>query len=209
MGKRKDTTMDNDKLQKIDGILKRTNATYAEAKQALDDANDDVLEAVILIENRKASQSFQSTSKQKGDQILDQIKNIISKGNATKISIKKNNETIINIPISAGIIGAFISPFLAAAGVTTALLTQCSVEITQDDGNVIDLNQKVENGMNTVKNAMEDGMDTVKNTMEDVVETVSEKAENFKSSFYDIPKNNNQNSNNTNNTNNTDKNDEF
>ncbi len=198
--------MENDKLQKIDGILKRTNATYAEAKQALDDANDDVLEAVILIENRKSSQSFQSTSKQKGDQILDQIKNIISRGNTTKISIKKNNETIINIPITAGLIGALISPFLAAAGVTTALLTQCSVEITQDDGNVIDLNQKVENGMNTVKTAVEDGMDTVKNTMEDVVGTVTEKAENFKSSFYDMPQSNNQN---TNNTNNNDKNNEF
>lgn len=206
MGKRKDNTMENDKLQKIDGILKRTNATYAEAKQALDDANDDVLEAVILIENRKSSQSFQSTSKQKGDQILDQIKNIISRGNTTKISIKKNNETIINIPITAGLIGALISPFLAAAGVTTALLTQCSVEITQDDGNVIDLNQKVENGMNTVKTAVEDGMDTVKNTMEDVVGTVTEKAENFKSSFYDMPQSNNQN---TNNTNNNDKNNEF
>lgn len=198
--------MENDKLQKIDGILKRTNATYAEAKQALDDANDDVLEAVILIENKKSSQSFQSSSKQKGDQILDQIKNVISRGNATKISIKKNNETIINIPITAGLIGALISPFLAAAGVTTALLTQCSVEITQDDGNVIDLNQKVENGMNTVKNAVEDGMDTVKNTMEDVVGTVTEKAENFKSSFYDIPQSNDQN---TNNTNNNDKNNEF
>ncbi|MDF2676214.1 MAG: hypothetical protein K0Q97_507 [Bacillota bacterium] len=206
MSKGKDNTMENDKLQKIDGILKRTNATYAEAKQALDDANDDVLEAVILIENRKSSQSFQSASKQKGDQIIDQIKNVISKGNATKISIKKNNETIINIPITAGLIGALISPFLAAAGVTTALLTQCSVEITQDDGNIIDLNQKVENGMNTVKNAMEDGMDTVKNTMEDVVDTVSEKAENFKNSFYDIPQSNDQN---TNNTNNNDKNNQF
>jgi len=86
------------------------------------------------------------------------------------------------------------------------LLTQCSVEITQDDGNVIDLNQKVENGMNTVKTAVEDGMDTVKNTMEDVVGTVTEKAENFKSSFYDMPQSNNQN---TNNTNNNDKNNEF
>jgi NACalpha-BTF3-like transcription factor len=209
MSKRKDNTMENDKLQKIDGILKRTNATYAEAKQALDDANDDVLEAVILIENRKSSQSFQSASKQKGDQIIDQIKNVISKGNATKISIKKNNETIINIPITAGLIGALISPFLAAAGVTTALLTQCSVEITQDDGNIIDLNQKVENGMNSVKNAVEDGMDTVKNTMEDVVGTVTEKAENFKSSFYDMPQSNDQNTNNTNNNNNNDKNNQF
>ena len=181
--------MENNKLQKIDDILKRTNATYAEAKQALEDANDDVLEAVILIENRKAFKNTQSSAKQKGDQMMDQIKGFIGKGNATKITIKKNGETIINIPITAGLIGALISPFLAAAGVTTALLTQCSVEITQDDGNVIDLNQKVEDGMNTVKNTMENGMDTVKNTMEDVVENVSEKAETFKNSFYDMTHN--------------------
>jgi len=193
--------MENNKLQKIDDILKRTNATYAEAKQALEDANDDVLEAVILIENRKNFKNTQSSAKQKGDQMMDQIKSFIGKGNATKITIKKNGETIINIPVTAGLIGALISPFLAAAGVTTALLTQCSVEITQDDGNVIDLNQKVEDGMNTVKNTVENGMDTVKNTMEDVVENVSEKAENFKNSFYDMThdENNNQDNNKDNN----------
>lgn len=194
--------MENDKLQKIDGILKRTNATYAEAKQALEDANDDVLEAVILIENRRNFKNTQSSAKQKGDQMMDQIKSILSKGSSTKITIKKNGETIINIPITAGLIGALISPFLAAAGVTTALLTQCSVEITQDDGNVIDLNQKVEDGMNTVKNTVENGMDTMKNTMEDVVENVSEKAENFKNSFYDMTHNDNNSQDNNNNNNN-------
>lgn len=191
--------MENDKLQKIDEILKRTDATYVEAKQALEDANGDVLEAVIMIENKKNFENVGQTAKQKGDQILDQIKSLLSKGNATKITIKKNGETIINVPLTAGLLGTLISPFLAAAGVTTALLTQCSVEITQDDGKVIDINQKVGKGMDTVKNAMEDGMDTVKTTMEDVVESVAEKAENFKDSFNDKFNDNTNNSNNSNN----------
>lgn len=166
--------MDNEKLQKIDEIVKRTNVSYETAKKALEEANDDVLEAVILIQSR--SKSFNtSDAKAKGEQLLEEMKKILKKGNATKITIKKNNETIINLPVTAGLVGAFVAPFLTAAGVTAALLTQCSVEILQEDGNIINVNEKVE-----------DGMESVKNTMQDVKDTVSQGAEEIKNTFNNM-----------------------
>lgn len=163
--------MDDERLKKIDEIVNRTYVSYETAKKALDDANGDVLEAVILIENQ--NKNFSSTdAKVKGEQILEEIKKALKKGNATKITVKKNNETIVNIPITAGLVGAVIAPFLAAAGVTAALLTQCSVEILQSDGNVIDVNEKVS-----------EGMDNMKKTAEDVKNTVTEGAEDIKNSF--------------------------
>jgi gas vesicle protein len=70
------------------------------------------------------------------------------------------------------VVGVVLAPLLATAGVTVALLTQCSVEILQDDGNVIDVNEKVE-----------EGMDNVKETAEEVKKTVTEGAEDIKNSF--------------------------
>jgi DNA-directed RNA polymerase subunit L len=164
--------MNNDeKLKKIDEIVSRTYVSYDTAKKALEDAEGDVLEAVILIETK--NKGFSSyDAKTKGEQVLEEIKKIIKKGNSTKITIKKNDETIVNLPVTAGVVGVVLAPLLATAGVTVALLTQCSVEILQDDGNVIDVNEKVE-----------EGMDNVKETAEEVKKTVTEGAEDIKNSF--------------------------
>jgi hypothetical protein len=125
--------MENDTLQKIDEILRRTNTDYSTAKEALDAAKGDVLEAIILIENQ---QKGKTSGFSRGEQIMDQLKEVIAKGNATKLTIKKDNEVIINIPITAGLVSALVAPFLSAAGITVALLAKCSVEITQTDGKV-------------------------------------------------------------------------
>jgi NACalpha-BTF3-like transcription factor len=165
--------MDNERLQKIDEIVNRTNVSYEKAKNALDEANGDVLEAVIILQN--SNKSFNSNdAKQKGEQILEEIKKILKKGNATKLIIKKNNETVVNLPITAGLLGAFIAPFLTAAGVTAALLTQCSVEIIQSDGNVIDVNQKVEDSINVVKSTVDDVKEKVQDGAEDIKDTFND-----------------------------------
>lgn len=169
--------MENDNLQKIDEILRRTNTDYSTAKQALDDAGGDVLEAIILIENMSKSKS--SSGQNKGEQLMNQLKDILSKGNATRLTIKKNNDVIINVPITAGLIGAFIAPFLSAAGITAALLTQCTVEITQADGNVIDLGQKVDQGVDAVKDAMQDMKEGAENLKDDITNTFNKNNDEF------------------------------
>lgn len=168
--------MENDNLKKIDEILKRTNTDYTTAKEALEAANGDVLEAIIIIENQQRGNT--SSGSVRGEQIMKQLKDILAKGNATKLTIKKNNEVIINIPITAGLVSALVAPFLSAAGITVALLAKCSVEITQADGKIIDLGQKVDEGMSAVKDAVQD---------------VKEGAENLKDEFASsFNKNNDQ-----------------
>ena len=82
--------MENDTLNKIDEIIKRTNTDYGTAKEALEAANGDVLEAIILIENQQKG----STGSFRGEQIMAQLKDILAKGNATKLTIKKDNEAV-------------------------------------------------------------------------------------------------------------------
>ncbi len=167
--------MENDNLQKIDDILRRTNTDYSTAKQALEAANGDVLEAIIFIENMNKKKGFGSKSYNKGDQIFNQLKDVLAKGNATKLTIRKNNDVIVNLPITAGIIGAFIAPFLSAAGITAALLTNCSVEITEADGKIIDIGQKVDQGMDSVKDAMKDVKEGAENLKDDISDSFNKK----------------------------------
>lgn len=173
--------MENENLKKIDDILKRTDTDYSTAKQALEDANGDVLDAIILIESQNKNQNY-SKGNNKGEQILNQLKDILAKGNATKITIKKNDEIIVNIPVTAGIIGAFVAPFLSAAGITAALLTQCTVEITQVDGNIVNIGQKVEQGVDIVKDVMQDVKQGATNLKNDFVSSTNEFRNDFKNS---------------------------
>lgn len=140
----------DDLLKKIDEVVKRTNCTYENAKLALEKNNGDVLEAIIYIEQNKKSDN-DSEMKKKGEEILNEIKRIIEMGNVTKLTIKRKEEIILNIPITAGAVGVIIAPFLALAGLTAALLTECKIEIMKDNGEIIYVNDEVNKGVNQVK----------------------------------------------------------
>lgn len=181
--KRKDGKIQMDeKLQKIDEVVRRTNASYATAKKALEEADGDVLEAVILIET-KYNTFKNSDAKSKGEEVLDEIKKILEKGSATKLTIKKNNEIILNLPITAGAVGLVISPFLALTGITAALLTQCTVEIQQADGQIIDVNEAVGKGMENMKSTMENVKNSMAESAENMKETFTESAKDMKETF--------------------------
>ena len=44
--------MENITLDKVDAVIERTYVTYAEAKEALETCNGDVLEAIIYLEDK-------------------------------------------------------------------------------------------------------------------------------------------------------------
>ena len=98
--------------------------------------------------------------KAQAQQIVDKAKEIVKDGNASRIYLKRKDETILNISLNAGILGAVIG--LAAAPfaiLTTALVSfglDCEVEIEKKDGTIINLSNteigsKLENAKATVK----------------------------------------------------------
>jgi hypothetical protein len=69
-----------------------------------------------------------------GDEILSKVKEIISEGNARRIIIQnEDGKTIIEIPLSLGIVGTLLAPALAAIGAVAALLTKCTVIVVKKD----------------------------------------------------------------------------
>lgn len=65
-----------------------------------------------------------------GKEILKKVKEIIKKGNARRIIIKnENRKTLIEIPLTVGVVGAVFLPVLAAVGAIAALLTSCTIVV--------------------------------------------------------------------------------
>lgn len=66
----------------------------------------------------------------KGEDLLKKVKQLIHEGNIRRITIKdKEGKTIIELPLTIGVVGALIAPMLAAVGAVAALVTECSITV--------------------------------------------------------------------------------
>jgi hypothetical protein len=131
-----------DRLTKVDAIRGRTGLSYQEASELLDEAQGDVLQALILFEQRGKKQHGPQweTFEAKGNEILEKVKELVKRGNVTKIIIRKENRVIAEIPVTAGVIGAIISWQLALLGTAACLLGKCSIEIERQGEPKTELN---------------------------------------------------------------------
>ncbi|HOB53907.1 MAG TPA: DUF4342 domain-containing protein [Acidobacteriota bacterium] len=65
-----------------------------------------------------------------GSELLDKIKELIHQGNIRRITIKnESGQTMLEIPLTLGLVGAALLPVLAAVGALAALVTRCSIVV--------------------------------------------------------------------------------
>ena len=65
-----------------------------------------------------------------GDDLVAKVKELVHEGNIRRISIKnEEGETLIEIPLTLGVIGAVFLPVLAAIGAIAALVTDCTIVV--------------------------------------------------------------------------------
>src|SRR4051794_22635332 len=73
--------------------------------------------------------SWQETIQLQGTQVLEQVNRLLQEGNVRRIKIKQGDRTVVEFPLTLGVVGAVIAPTLAAVGAVAALLTNCSIEV--------------------------------------------------------------------------------
>lgn len=67
-----------------------------------------------------------------GDKLIAKVKELIREGNARRIIIKNEaGETVVEIPLTLGAVGAVFAPALAAVGAIAALLTDCTIVVVK------------------------------------------------------------------------------
>jgi uncharacterized protein DUF4342 len=170
-------------LEKMDIIRERTGVSYSEAKEALEACQGNVVDALVYLENKQKenNDTFVEDMYTTKDEFKKWLKDIINKGNITRIKVKKDDKVLIDIPVNAGIAAgmfAFVWPQLLGIGIITAVVTRITVEITKSDGSVEVVNTIIKNAVDEMKNKVTDFKD-------DVEQKVNKKDENGKEeNFY-------------------------
>lgn len=69
-----------------------------------------------------------------GDKVIGKIKELIHEGNVRRIIIKNDEgKTLIEVPLSLGVVGAVLLPVWAAIGAIAAVVTNCSIVVEREE----------------------------------------------------------------------------
>ena len=65
-----------------------------------------------------------------GDTLVAKVKELVQEGNVRRVVIKnEDGRTLIEFPLTLGVVGAVLAPQLAAIGAIAALVTRCTVVV--------------------------------------------------------------------------------
>lgn len=69
-----------------------------------------------------------------GEQMLAKVKELVHEGNVRRLIIKnEDGTTLIEVPLTVGVIGAVLLPVWAAIGAIAALATDCTIVVERRD----------------------------------------------------------------------------
>ena len=75
-----------------------------------------------------------SEFKVKGEDLMRKIRELIHEGNVHRIIIKDHTGKVyLEIPVTVGLIGAFVVPILAAVGALAAWAADFTIEVIRKD----------------------------------------------------------------------------
>ena len=83
-----------------------------------------------MVANEKGSKEQKNEEKFRvsGSEILRKVEEIIREGNARRIIIKnEKDETIMEFPVTVGVVGVVLAPILAALGAIAALASNATI----------------------------------------------------------------------------------
>ncbi len=73
--------------------------------------------------------------------IIEKLKELVKKGNVSKIVVRRKGEVLLNVPVNVGVVGAVVGLAAAKWAVLAAVLGTlgfgCEVDIEKDDGEVV------------------------------------------------------------------------
>ncbi|MDQ2886508.1 MAG: DUF4342 domain-containing protein [Chloroflexota bacterium] len=68
-----------------------------------------------------------------GTDLADKVKEIIHEGNARRIIIRQGEHVVLELPLTVGVIGTLLAPWLAAVGAVGALVANCTIEVIRTE----------------------------------------------------------------------------
>jgi len=140
--------MITEELEKVDVIRERTGVDYEQAVETLRSVDGDVLEAIIKLEKEEKQKYTKEEFQVRGQQVIGRVKDLIRKGNVTRIRVKKDDRVLVDIPVTAGVVGTVIAPYLTVLAGIVALASKCTIEVER-------LNRLADRAENDIDNSNE------------------------------------------------------
>lgn len=77
--------------------------------------------------------TYKEEFKVSGEDLLKRVKELIAEGNVRRITVKdKEGKTIVEMPLTIGVVGAVLAAPLAAIGAIAALVTECTIAVERE-----------------------------------------------------------------------------
>ena len=175
-----------DKFEKVERLVQKTGVSYEDAKNALEQANEDLLDAMIILEKqgkvKQPEQAQYSTSyteqtqykdvpavieeskKTKGKSIFKDIGNAIKRGFRytvdNSIKVVKDDDTIIKLPLWISIILLLCAWELLVIVIIVSLFLGCKYSVEGKDDS---------KGVNDILNQASDLADKAKESFNNTV----------------------------------------
>jgi len=74
-----------------------------------------------------------------GEDLVSTVKKLVHEGNIRRIAIEnKDGKTLLEVPLTLGVVGALLLPTLAALGALAAIVTECKIVVERIDEDTID-----------------------------------------------------------------------
>lgn len=164
-------------LEKIDALRERTGISYSEAKEILEKNNGNLIDSLIYLERNQ--KTFTQNISETGNELVETIKEIIKKGNVSRIKIKKDNRLLVDIPVTAGIaagaIGGILSPYLIIIGTIAAVASKVILEIERPDGQIDVVNKVMEDTYDNLKTKVEEAREKAMGFVSEVKDGLKDK----------------------------------
>src|SRR6266705_6400993 len=68
-----------------------------------------------------------------GEQLATTVEQLLHEGNVRRIIIKHEGHTLLEIPLTIGVVGVLLAPLLAAVGAIGAAVTNCTIEVVRTE----------------------------------------------------------------------------
>ena len=79
-------------------------------------------------------EDFKTEFKVKGEEVVEKVKELIHEGNVRRVIIKdEDGKVYFEIPVTVGVIGALLMPWLAAVGAVAAMVASMKIEVIRTE----------------------------------------------------------------------------
>ena len=136
-------------LETIDALRERTQVSYSKAKEALENSNGDLVEAIIYLE-REGYTSTKNANEKKGE-FKKNTKSFFKKMNRINFDLLKKGKTTLRLPLLIFLSTLLLAFPFVVIGLLIAIALGYKIEFTKDGKQIKEINDSLNNISNTMQ----------------------------------------------------------